>query len=81
MKDTPNKEKYTNALRGITLVENIAPSTKGMIYYLLAKIEQNSNNPIIAEEYLTKCKIETPLMYAYLMEQDKYYDLTRLSKK
>jgi hypothetical protein len=80
IKDVSNKEKYINALKGIINVGGIAPSTKGMIYYLIAKIEQHSNNPIIADEYLEKCKLETPLMYEHLMNQDKFHDLKKLER-
>ena len=78
MKDSLNKEKYVNALKLISKIGDISDNSKGVVYYLIFKIRKDDNNPVEADEYLQKCKTETPLMYEQLMEQDQYYNLDSL---
>jgi hypothetical protein len=83
LKDTGNKEKYMTALKGIADLKDdvISKSSKGMIYYLIYKIDKKENNLIEATEYLQKCEKETPSMYKHLIAQDQYYNLDSLQIK
>lgn len=78
LKDTGNSERYINALKGISELDDISQNSKGVILYLIYKIKKREKNIVEATEYLQKCKTETPVIYRKLMENDKYYDLNNL---
>lgn len=37
-------------------------------------------NTLKANEYLNKCRTETPLMFNHLIEQDPFFDLKAIEK-
>ncbi len=78
LKDTSNEEKYIKALKDIADIGDISASSKGVIYYLIYKIDARTKDKKEAEEYISKCKVETPVMYQHLIEQDQYYNLDSL---
>ena len=78
--DEANGKKYINAIEGLLEIKAIAPSSRGVLLYLLGKIEQRRGNNAKAMEYFGKVKNEAPLMYDHLMAQDPAYDLDSLRK-
>ena len=56
LKDSSNKDKYIQALKSISVSSDVALSSKGIIYYLLYKIDTKEKNTTEAYEYLNKCK-------------------------
>ncbi len=78
--DKKNARKYVDAFDQLSRVEAIAPASKGFLLYLAKKIEKDQGNRNKANEYLERCKKETPLMYNHLMAQDPAYDLRALER-
>lgn len=76
--DQNDGQKYISAIEGLLEIKDIAPGSRGMLFYLLAKMEQARGNNTKALEYFAKCKNEAPLMYEHLMGQDPAYDLQSL---
>lgn len=77
-KDKANGVKYVNAMKEILNTPNIAPSSKGFIYYLLSRIELDRGQNEEAELYLKSCQKETPLMYEFLIERDRDFKIDDL---
>lgn len=75
-----NKQKIVLAMENLQQLEEIAPTSRSIILYLLAKMEQTRGNHAKASDYLKKCKEEAPLIYDHLMAQDPSYDLQSLRK-
>ncbi|MFL5762937.1 MAG: hypothetical protein ACJ77K_03275 [Bacteroidia bacterium] len=80
LKDTIPDKRYIDGLKLISQSNDIANTSKGTVYYLLYKIYKKEKNVVLADEYLQKCKNETPVMYEKFMEQDADYDLESLQK-
>lgn len=80
VENEPNKQKVISAMENLLQLEEIAPTSRSIIFYLLAKMEQTKGNHSKAADYLKKCKEEAPLMYDHLMAQDPSYDLQSLRK-
>jgi hypothetical protein len=78
LKESGEAAKYITALKGLARIEDIAPDSKGTIYYLIYKINSRVKNNTEAKEYLQKCQTETPLIYQNFIEQDQYYNLDSL---
>jgi hypothetical protein len=76
--DEEHGDKYVAALEQLISTEHMAPQSKGVALYLLAKIERYRGNEERAKHFLKKCENEVPLMYAHLMAYDDYYDLKSL---
>jgi hypothetical protein len=75
-----NKQKIISAMENLQQLEEIAPTSRSITLYLLAKMEQTRGNHAKAADYLKKCKETAPLMYDHLMAQDPSYDLQSLKK-
>jgi len=75
-----NKEKIIKSMESLLEIKEIAPGSRGILLYLLAKMEQFQGNHVKTLEYLRKCEKEAPLMYKHLMSQDPFYDLQNLKK-
>ena len=78
--DQKNSNIYITAMKSITEIPDIAPSSLGFNLYLLGKMEQSRGKNDKAMEYFEKCKAQAPLMYEHLMTQDPAYDLESLRK-
>lgn len=75
-----NKQKIISAMENLQQLEEIAPTSRSIILYLLSKMEQTRGNHSKAADYLKRCKEAAPLMYDHLMAQDPFYDLQNLKK-
>ncbi len=78
--DDKNRPKYIDAMNRLVENENVAPSSKGIIFYLLAKMEQYNENELKYKEYLKKCEKEAPLMYQHLIDQDSAFNVKSLQQ-
>ena len=58
----------------------MSPSSLGFNLYLLSKMHQFTGDVAGATEFSTRCREETPSMYAHLMAQDANYDLRQLER-
>ena len=74
-------DRYTTALSSLLNAPNVAPSSKGFILYLLSRIERERGNTARAEEYLARCKHDTPLMYDHLMQNDSLFVMRDLCSR
>lgn len=75
--DIKNRQKYIAAMEDIVNLDNgyIAPSSRGFNLYLLSRMHRQLGNTVKANDLLSLCKTETPLMYNHLMKQDGFFDL------
>lgn len=78
--DQANSQKYVTALEELVKTPMMEASL-GFNLYLLSKVERFRGNTAKADDYLDRCKQETPLMYQHLMQQDQYFDLRLLQKQ
>jgi hypothetical protein len=72
-----DQDKILKTIQSLTNFE-MAPSSKGMLYYLAGKMESIKNNHEKVNYWLNKCKDEYPLMYKFLMENDGNFDINQL---
>ena len=64
-----DREKILKAIQSLSELE-MAPTSKGMIYYLAGKMESTRNNHERVNYWLNKCKDEFPILYPFLMENE-----------
>lgn len=72
-----NDEKYLKAIQNLTEYD-MAPTSKGMLYYLAGKMESKRNNHERVNYWLNKCKDEFPILYNFLMDNDENFNLNQL---
>lgn len=71
-----HQEKCVSAIRDfIHAGQNMAPSSHGLLLYLLSKMELYRGNNADSKTYLEVCKEKAPEAYEYFMKHDDTYDL------
>lgn len=80
LNNTEDSDKILKAVQSLSEFE-MAPTSKGMIFYLAGKMESIRNNHERVNYWLNKCKDEYPILYKFLMENDDNFDLKQLEEK
>jgi hypothetical protein len=75
-----NKQKIISAMENLQQLEEVAPTSRSIILYLLAKMEQTRGNHSKATYYLKTSQAAAPRIYDHLMAQDPSYDIQSLKK-
>lgn len=58
---------------------DMAPTSQGMLFYLLGKMESKNHKYERVNYWLNKCKADYPILYDFLIENDENFDLEQLS--
>ncbi|MEQ9049960.1 MAG: hypothetical protein RLP11_06590, partial [Marinoscillum sp.] len=78
LKQEENGQKIHSALIDLSSNEMDIRS-KGMIYYLIGKIESQSGNLEKVNYWFNKLKDEAPLLYEYLIPNDDHFDIKTIA--
>jgi len=78
LNDKDNASKYISALEKI-ISDEIAPRSKGMIYYFLSKIEMNVGKNEKSHYWLSKCQSETPLLFEFFSSQSEFLNINEIT--